>query len=274
VFFSYFSIINLNHMKNNYIFAKFFALFFASAFANLFYSQTYCNPSYPSGCSSWRITQVAIPQASFNNTFAAGTCTSGRDRTSVSMNLTTGVTYDINVTTTGWISCGMAIDFNKDGDFDDAGEALFLPGYIANSTQVYTGTFTIPNSVIAGAYRMRVWNRLANAGDGNPAQSPCGTYAYGTWTDYTANIVSALSTSEVTKASAKVYPNPVSDVLNIEGKNTIESIEIYDANGKLVKTVSSQKSNTSIPLSELVPGTYTAKINGKKENQTLKFIKK
>jgi hypothetical protein len=261
-------------MKNNYVFAKFFALFFASAFANLFYSQTYCNPTYVSGCSGWRITQVTIPQASFDNTFAAGTCTSGRDRTSVSMNLTTGVNYDINVTTVGWLSCGMAIDFNKDGDFDDAGEALFLPGYIANATQVYSGTFTVPTSVTAGAYRMRIWNRLANAGDGNPAQSPCGGYGYGTWTDYTANILGPLATSEVTKSVAKIYPNPVSDILNIEGKNTIESIEIYDANGKLIKTVSNNNNNASVKLSELVPGIYTAKINGKKENQTVKFIKK
>lgn len=261
-------------MKNNYLLAKFFALFFASALSHLFYSQTYCSPSYTSGCTSWRITQVTIPQAGFDNTFAAGTCISGRDRTSISMNLSTGVSYNINVTTMGWIACGMAIDFNKDGDFDDTGEALFLPAYIANATQTYSGTFTIPNSVAVGTYRMRIWNRLANSGDGTPAQSPCGTYAYGTWTDYTVNILGPLATSEVTKSVAKIYPNPVSDVLNIEGKNTIESVQIYDANGKLIKTVSPKENNASVNLSDLVPGAYTANVKNSKENQTIKFIKK
>lgn len=261
------------NMNKNYIFAKAFALLLASLISGLFSAQTYCNPTYPSGCSSWRISEVSIPQASFTNSFAAGTCTSGRDRTSVIVNLNTGVSYTINVTTTGWISCGMAIDFNNDGDFDDSGESLFLPAYIANSTNVYTGSFTIPSSAASGNHRMRVWNRLANSGDGTPANSACATYAYGTWTDYTVNIAQ-LSTSEATKITAKVYPNPVSDVLNIENKATVKSVEIYDYNGKLVKTVSENSSNISINLSDLVSGNYTAKINSDKGNQVIKFIKK
>lgn len=262
-------------MKSNYFFAKFFALLLTSTFINVLYSQTYCTPTYSNGCSSWRITQVTIPSASFDNTFASGTCTSGRDRTSVIVNLNTGVSYDINVTTMGWIACGMAIDFNKDGDFDDAGEALFLPAYIANATQTYSGTFTIPSSVTTGNYRMRIWNRLANSGDGVPAQSACGAYAYGTWTDYTASITQVLGTAEASLSTAKVYPNPVSDVLNIEDTRTIKSIEIYDLNGKLLKTESVKSNkNISIRLSDLVPGTYTAKISSDKGNQVIKFIKK
>ncbi|SIQ42228.1 Por secretion system C-terminal sorting domain-containing protein [Chryseobacterium sp. RU37D] len=262
-------------MAKNYKLAKVFTLLLGITFTSLFNAQTYCNPSYPSGCYNWRITQVTIPQASFDNTFASGTCTSSRDRTSVIVNLSTDTNYTINVSTTNWTACGMAIDFNKDGDFDDSGEALFLPAYIANQNQTYTGDFMVPASVASGPYRMRVWNRLANSGPGTPtADSACATYAYGTWTDYTVNVTGALATSEVTKSVAKVYPNPVSDVLNIEGKNSIKSVHIYDANGKLVKTVSENKNKTSIKLSELVPGTYTAKIKSNKEDQTVKFIKK
>ncbi|WP_426275997.1 T9SS type A sorting domain-containing protein [Chryseobacterium sp. S-02] len=260
-------------MKKNYSFAKLFAGILTFTLANFFNAQTYCNPTYPSGCTSWRIMQVTIPSASFDNTFASGTCITGRDRTSVTVNLTAGTSYGINVTTIGWISCGMAIDFNKDGDFDDAGETLFLPGYIASDTQTYSGNFTIPSSVTAGNYRMRVWNRLANSANGTPADSPCGTYNYGTWADYTANI-GTLATSETSKLTAKIYPNPVSDFLNIEGKNTIESVEIYDINGKLVKKVSPKNETVSVKLSELTPGTYFAKVNHQTNNQTIKFIKK
>lgn len=260
-------------MKKNYFFAKLFAAVITFTLTNFFSAQTYCNPSYSSGCTSWRITQVTIPSASFDNTFASGTCTSGRDRTSVTVNLSTGTSYAINVTTVGWIACGMAIDFNKDGDFDDAGETLFLPGYIASDTQTYSGNFTIPTSVASGNYRMRVWNRLANSANGTPADSPCGAYNYGTWTDYTANI-GTLATSEVSKITAKIYPNPASDFLTIEGKNTIESVEIYDMNGKLLKTVSAKSETVSVKLSDLAPGTYFAKVNDHKADQKIKFIKK
>lgn len=263
-------------MEKNYLLAKIFALFSLIATATPLYSQTYCNPSYPSGCASWRITQVTIPEAGFNNSFASGTCTSGRDRTSVIMNLNTGTNYTLNVSTTNWTSCGMAIDFNSDGDFDDAGENLFLPAYIANQNQTYTGAFTIPSSVAAGNYRMRIWNRLGNSGAGTPtADSACATYAYGTWTDYTVNVLGPLSTSEISLSSAKIYPNPVSDVLNIENTKTIKSVEIYDFNGKLLRNEFPKNSkNTIIRLSDLVPGTYTAKIISDKGNQSIKFIKK
>lgn len=261
-------------MKNNYTFAKFFAAILVCTFTNLFYSQTYCSPSYSSGCSSWRITQVAIPQAGFDNTFAAGTCTTGRDRTSVTVNLMTATNYNINITTVGWIACGMAIDFNKDGDFDDAGEILYLPDYLANATQTYSGTFIIPSAITAGTYRMRIWNRLANSGGGNPVDSACGTYAYGTWTDYTANISGVLGTSEVNKTTAKIYPNPASDVLQIESKNTIESVSLYNADGRLIKTIPQKSKSASISLTDLAPGIYNATIKDNKEIQTLKFIKK
>lgn len=262
-------------MKINYSFSKLLASLILSAVGSFVNAQTYCNPTYSSGCTSWRITQVTIPQASFDNTFAAGTCTSGRDRTSVMVNLNTNTNYTINVSTTNWIACGMAIDFNNDGDFDDAGEVLFLPAYIANQNQTYSGDFMVPSSVPVGTYRMRIWNRLANSGAGTPtADSACSTYGYGTWTDYTANVLGPLATSEVTKATAKIYPNPVSDVLNIENKNAIESIEIYDANGKLIRTVVQKGNNASVKLSDLVPGSYVAKIKTRKDNQTVKFIKK
>ncbi|MCT2561453.1 T9SS type A sorting domain-containing protein [Chryseobacterium herbae] len=253
-------------MKIYYIFSTLLMVLYG----NSMYSQTYCNPTYSEDCDLWRITQVTIPQVSFDNSFATGTCVSGRDRTSIIINLNTGTNYTLNVSTTYWISCGMSIDFNVDGDFDDAGEALFLPSYIGNQYQTYTGDFTIPSSVVAGNYRMRIWNRLANSGDGDSA---CGSYGYGTWTDYTVKI-GQLSTLEVTKSTVKIYPNPVSDVLNIEDTKTIKSVEIYDFSGKLIRNeVSSNNKKTSVKLSDLVPGTYTAKIISDKEIQNVKFIK-
>jgi hypothetical protein len=46
------------------------------------------------------------------------------------------------------------IDFNSDGDFDDAGEQVWTSG-TTNSSSV-SGTFSIPASATIGATRMRV----------------------------------------------------------------------------------------------------------------------
>jgi hypothetical protein len=121
---------------------------------------------------------------------------------------------------------------------------------------------------------MRVWNRLANSGAGTPtADSPCASYAYGTWTDYTVNL-SQLSTSEAALSTAKIYPNPVTDVLNIEDLKSIKMVEIHDLNGKLLKVIHPNNKNISIGLTELNPGIYTANIIRDKGNQVIKFIKK
>ncbi|MEJ5102506.1 T9SS type A sorting domain-containing protein [Chryseobacterium sp. MYb328] len=236
--------------------------------------QTYCNPTYTSGCGDWKVTKVTIPQANFNDSSFTGDCNTLRNKTSTIINMNPNTTYGINVSTTGWVSCGMAIDFNQNGNFDDAGEVLFLPDYIAIPQPTYSDTFSIP-SLSPGNYRMRIWNRLANSGDGNPAQSPCGTYGFGNWVDYTVTITQTLSTKEISLSETKIYPNPVSDILTIEDTQTIQSVEIYDFNGKLIKNdFLLNKKNVSIKLSNLIPGTYTAKIKNTKGSQVFKFIKK
>lgn len=75
-----------------------------------------------------------------------------------------------------------------------------------------------------------------------------------------------FSTSEV-----KLYPNPATSVLNIEGDN-IEASEytIYNVVGKLVaKNTITDSDNVQINISNLESGLYFVKIN----NQYLKFIK-
>lgn len=261
-------------MEKFYTLAKLSFVLFASFYSNHFSAQTYCNPTYPSGCTSWRITQVTIPAASFDNSFASGTCITGRDRTSVIVALSTGTNYTINITTLGWIACGMAIDFDNNGSFEDAGEKLYLSNYVANQTQTYTGTFTIPTTVVPGNYRMRVWNRVANSGNGTPADSACGTYNYGTWTDYTANITT-LSTQEVEKkAIATLYPNPSSDFLNLESREDIRSVEIFDLSGKQIESLNVNAKFAQIQISKFTAGTYNLRINTASGTETKKFIKK
>jgi hypothetical protein len=61
----------------------------------------------------------------------------------------------------------------------------------------------------------------------------------------------------------KVYPNPSTEVVNIESQGSIiESIEVIDANGRVVKTLDGvQNTSASINLEELNKGIYKLRIN-------------
>lgn len=146
-----------------------------------------CAPTYTTCDSTHRITLLTVPQASFTDDLSGITACSATaiNRTSLSIPVTTGNTYTFNVTSIGWIGVGMAIDYNGDGNFDDANETVALPNYIDGNSVIYTITAAIPSSLTPGNYTVRIWNRLANAGLGTPAASACGSYAYGTYVEYT-----------------------------------------------------------------------------------------
>lgn len=70
------------------------------------------------------------------------------------------------------------IDYNHDGDFEDAGEEVF--GDSGNTA--VSGTFTVPSSAAGITTRMRVMMRFYNV------PTPCGTFTYGEVEDYTVVI--------------------------------------------------------------------------------------
>ena len=89
-----------------------------------------------------------------------------------------------------------------------------------------------------------------------------------------------LSTEEVTLDNLKIYPNPTISILNIDFSTTdIEKVkfDIFDLNGRLIKTVSQENSNQvnqQINVESLQTGTYILVINTGKYTSTHKFIKK
>jgi PKD repeat protein len=69
------------------------------------------------------------------------------------------------------------IDYNKDGDFTDAGETVFSP--VASKT-VVTGNFTVPSNA-SGQTRMRVSMKYG------VAPGPCEVFSFGEVEDYTVS---------------------------------------------------------------------------------------
>ncbi len=78
------------------------------------------------------------------------------------------------------------IDYNQNGDFDDAGEQVWTQAATQNTT--VGGSFTIPATATLGATRMRVSMRY------NQIPTSCGAFQYGEVEDYTVNITSNLTT--------------------------------------------------------------------------------
>ncbi|WP_411893900.1 immunoglobulin-like domain-containing protein [Winogradskyella sp. A2] len=104
------------------------------------------------------------------------------DFTSVSTTLTKGAQYTVSITPT-WTGTtynegySVWIDYNRDGDFIDAGEQVFTQAP-TQATPV-SGNFTVPASAVENSTRMRVTlSYNANVG-------PCDSFTYGEVEDYT-----------------------------------------------------------------------------------------
>lgn len=92
--------------------------------------------------------------------------------------------------------------------------------------------------------------------------------------DYLQSSVALGVTQNTTLAKTiSIYPNPASDVLNIDNKTGLEisGISIYSINGVLVKQI---QGTPAVPVGELQSGLYFIKIQIGGEVQNYKFIKK
>lgn len=162
------------------------------------------------------------------------------------------------------------IDYNKDGDFNDAGELAFDAGSTSSST--VNGTINVPSSA-AGSTRMRVSMKY------NAAQSSCENFGYGEVEDYTVSFGSAITTSintnEIVSFESLLAPNPsngntsvrltglaqnkelVVRVLDLEGRQMVETVKVY-GNGNTSQSI-------KLDLREYSAGIYLVEISSEGE---------
>ncbi|MCG8237524.1 GEVED domain-containing protein [Tenacibaculum finnmarkense] len=190
-----------------------------------------------------------------NNTSTAG---SGYDDyTSISTDLTKGESTTISITPkwSGTVykeGYGVWIDYNNDGDFDDAEEAVFTKA--PSKDTAVTGTFTVPLSATNGATRMRVVLKY------NATPTACeAVIEYGEVEDYTVVIgentadttaptaPTNLAVSNVDKTSVTLNWSAATDNEAVTGYN------VYQGATKLGTTT-----NTATDITGLSPATsYT-----------------
>ncbi|RYY22735.1 MAG: peptidase S8, partial [Sphingobacteriaceae bacterium] len=157
--------------------------------------KAYCVSAAASTADS-KITGVQL--ANLNYTAAAG-CTSYTNNTNLTAVLEQGVTYPLTVSLG---SCGgnfnkivkVFVDFNADGDFEDAGE-LVATSAVINDNASFSTPILVPSSVAADTYSLM---RVVTTETSDPAAvTSCGTYAKGETQDYRVNFVKSTKDAGV-----------------------------------------------------------------------------
>ncbi|WP_299209727.1 S8 family serine peptidase [uncultured Dokdonia sp.] len=170
------------------------------------------------------------------------------------------------------------VDWNRDGDFGDAGETVYTRS-ITTATPI-TGTFNVPSGAALGATRMRVSMKY------NGIPTACESFQYGEVEDYIVNIdasssafsdgtntSNAFDISSNTTFEFSVYPNPVTRgqlSIQVVGAD-VENYTIYNMLGQVVNK--GAFSNT-LDISRLKAGMYIIEIATGGETQAKRFIKK
>ena len=232
-------------------------------------------------------TEEYIGRVVFGTINNVSTATVGYENfTSITTNVSRGSAYTMTITPV-WpgptYSEGYAvwIDFNKDGDFSDAGELVWSKA-TSTATPV-SGTFTISSSASLCSTRMRVALKY----NGTPTTA-CESFSYGQVEDYTVNIVAsapvapeaiALNNNEVKMEKSpivlKLYPNPVEDYLSIDledFKSNVFAYEIINYQGRIVKA--GKLETAGIDVSALSQGVFFLKLIKDEAVVFEEFIKK
>ena len=210
-----------------------------------------------------------VQLGTISNTSTGGT--GYTDFIAISTNLTIGTTNTITITP-AWASTvyseGYAvwIDYNKDGDFADAGEQVFTKATSTATTA--SGSFTIPATATLGSTRMRVSMKY------NGTPTACETFSYGQVEDYTVNIISAAKETETARNSftaIEVYPNPTTSLLNVTSVSEKATYRVYNMLGQMV--ITGKLSNGTINVSNINTGNYILEVNDNEIITVKRFIK-
>ncbi|GAA4823089.1 GEVED domain-containing protein [Algivirga pacifica] len=173
------------------------------------------------------------------------------DYTNVTFNLSAGNSHTVTVypSTSDRERFIAWIDFNQDGDFDDAGEEILY----ASSRRSVSSNFTVPTNAKSGDTRMRV--AMQYASDGTPTS--CGSFTYGEVEDYTISIQGGSARWSTAPTTLSIYPNPSTGIFTVNSDlNQLLSIEVYQLSGKKILTTS----ENTIDLTAEKSGLYLVKV--------------
>ena len=157
------------------------------------------------------------------------------------------------------------IDYNADGDFEDAHELAFEPGF-ATSNPVQ-GLLWAPDSLKDGFSRMRVMMKYRTAL--NAAPTPCENYPFGQVLDFCVRLQSsvvAAHDASTLEGRLNIFPNPVRETFTFAIPKAAAgdcTLMVWDASGVLVhqeQIAQCHLPSASINARHWPAGFYTAKV--------------
>jgi len=158
----------------------------------------------------------------------------------------------------------------------------------ADSSQE-SGDWTLVSNTVSSGTRTIVATRANDTGNSNDytfsasagsltviwAIGSSTTYAYHSIRGVTALSVS-LGISENNLLSFEMYPNPVSDLLNIQLPTSTEKAEVsvFDYTGRLVSSKTISSNDTAIDVQKISKGIYMIRVAANNKIGVQRFIKK
>lgn len=144
------------------------------------------------------------------------------------------------------------VDFNADGDFDDANELAFDPGFAHNGPM--SSTLVVPPFNTSGLVRMRVMMKFANSASGLP--KPCETFGFGQVEDYCVEL-RPEGASSVDDFSEKLgvfnaFPQPATRQVTLLFPPGVAldtgGLQVWDATGRVMPVEASRTADTTLQI--------------------------
>jgi hypothetical protein len=89
--------------------------------------------------------------------------------------------------------------------------------------------------------------------------------------------LTVFSTSDINsadEAGIKLYPNPVSDILNIDSEKYIDLVQILDMESRMIRSIDVDGYNKSVDVGTLNKGVYLVKIKSGNKLYIIRLVKK
>jgi hypothetical protein len=82
----------------------------------------------------------------------------------------------------------------------------------------------------------------------------------------------SISTAELEAPSVVIYPNPASELLNIDYSQSFEKLELINSLGQIVDSVNENSTNSKLDITKMESGIYTVKIFSKEKIYKSKVV--